>query len=81
MRKFIAIIVAIIILWVSAAMSGVVNFSLDYLMKKEEHINVFQHFLIIIARIAPLLLGMWLVKFSWRKITKKKIEIEEIKND
>lgn len=77
MKKLLVLGVIVVILFVSTATHGILKVLLESsnfgLMMYDEYgkIGAFIH---AIIELSPLIMGVWLMRFSWKKITIKKEE-------
>lgn len=77
MKKLLALGVIVVILFLSTAIHGILKVFLENssfgLMMYDEYgrIGAFIH---AIIELSPLIIGIWLIRFSWKKITTKKEE-------
>lgn len=76
MRKVLAIIVAIVIMWIMSAVSMLLKSLIEISRANIIDITQFQFVLMGLVPMIPLIISIWLIKYSWKKITTKKDENE-----
>ena len=76
MRKVLAIVVAIGILWIMSAVNIVLKAFIEISRANMSDITEFQYVLMGLVPLIPLIIAIWLIKFSWKKITTKRNENE-----
>lgn len=77
MKKVLGVIVAIIIVWIMGAISFVFKAMIEVKIANMENISQFQYFIMGLVSLIPLIIAIWLIKLSWRKITAKKEQENE----
>ena len=73
MKKVLAIIVIILIMWVTLGFWTIwTQFVLsmqENIIKNNGEMNIFERGFSVLLALMPIFIGIWLSKFSWRKIT------------
>ena len=77
MRKVLGVIVAIIIVWIMGAISTILKAMIEVSRANMEDIGQFQYVIMGLVPLIPLIIAIWLIKLSWRKITAKKEQENE----
>ena len=72
MKKVLGVIVAIVIFIIMAVIHNVYGVMIDSMRESMENISKFQFVAMGLSKMIPLLLAIWFVKISWRKITMEK---------
>ena len=78
MKKVLGVVVAIIIFMIMAVIHNIYGVLIDSMRESMENISKFQFVAMGLSKMIPLLLAIWFVKISWRKITTKKEQKNEI---
>lgn len=78
MKKVLGVVVAIIIFIVMAVIHNIYGVMIDSMSESMENISKFQFVAMRLSKMIPLLLAIWFVKISWRKITTEKEQKNEI---
>lgn len=69
MKKVLGVIVAVVIIWISGIISMLLKAMIEISRTNIENISEFQFILMGLVPFIPFIIGIWLVKLSWRKIT------------
>ncbi len=69
MKKVLGVIVAVVIIWISGFISMLLKAMIEISRTNIENISEFQFILMGLVPLIPFIIGIWLVKLSWRKIT------------
>lgn len=77
MKKVLGVIVAIIIVWIMGAISTILKAMIEVSRTNMEDISQFQYVIMGLVPLVPLIIAIWLIKLSWRKITAKKEQENE----
>ncbi len=72
MKKVLGVIVAIIIVWIMGAISTILKAMIEVSRNNVDDISQFQYVLMGLVPLIPLIIAIWLIKLSWKKITAKK---------
>lgn len=78
MKKVLGVIVAIVIFMIMAVIHNIYGVMIDSMRESMENISKFQFVAMGLSKMLPLLLAIWFVKISWRKITTEKEQKNEI---
>ena len=78
MKKVLGVIAAIVIMWISSIISILLKAIIEASRTNIDDISQFQFVLMGLVPIVPFIIGIWLVKFTWRKITAKKGQENEV---
>ncbi|PHS55525.1 MAG: hypothetical protein COB17_11455 [Sulfurimonas sp.] len=78
MKKLLGIAVAIVIFVVMATVHTVYGVMIDSMRESMENISKFQFVAMGLSKMIPLLLAIWFVKLSWKKITIEKEQKNKI---
>ncbi len=80
-KKIMAIIVAIVILMVSSVFFQVLKAMVDNGLgqKVYDSFGAIGTFGVTLLTFLPLIVGIWLIKKSWKKITVEKVQYSEVK--
>lgn len=68
MKKVIGVIVAIVIVWIMGALSAVVKVMVEA-TQQDGDLSKLEFVLLGLTPLIPFIIAIWLIKFSWRKIT------------
>ena len=69
MKKVLGVIVAVVIIWISGIISMLLKAMIEISRTNIENISEFRFILMGLVPFIPFIIGIWLVKLSWRKIT------------
>lgn len=72
MKKFLGVIVAIGIFVIMTVVHNIYGIMIDSMRESMEDISKFQFVAMGLSKVIPLLLAIWFVKLSWKKITTEK---------
>ena len=78
MKKVFGVIVAIIIVWIMGAISTILKATIEVSRDNMEHISQFQYVIMGLVPLIPLIIAIWLIKLSWKKITAKQGASNEV---
>ena len=78
MKKVLGVIVAVVIIWISGIISMLLKAMIEISRTNIENISEFQFILMGLVPLIPFIIGIWLVKFTWRIITAKKGQENEV---
>jgi len=78
MKKVLGVVVAIVIFMVMAVIHSIYGVMIDSMRESIENISKFQFVAMGLSKMIPLLLAIWFIKISWRKITTDKEQKNEI---
>ena len=78
MKKILGVVVAIVIFMIMAVIHNIYGIMIDSMRESMENISKFQFVAMGLSKMIPLLLAIWFVKISWRKITMKEEQKNEI---
>ncbi len=79
MKKLLGIAVAIVIFVIMVVVHNVYGIMIDSMRESMEDISKFQFVAMGVSKLIPLLLAVWLIKLSWKKITTEKEQKSEVK--
>ena len=72
MKKVLASLLAIVIIWIMGIASVILKSLIDVSRENIENISELQFVLMGLLPIIPFIIGIWLIKLSWKKITAPK---------
>lgn len=71
MKYLLGVVIAVVILVITAVVFQVYGLFISSYLSSMENISEFKYVAIGLTKLIPWILGIWLIKLSWKKITAK----------